>query len=92
MLESLDFAHSLGIIHRDVKPRNTIYWPQDEADNTTGKLVMLDWGTSTFYTGEEMTLHVGTHHYNAPEIILGFKFYDYGIDIWSVAGIITRGD
>jgi casein kinase II subunit alpha len=89
MLESLDYAHSMGVIHRDVKPRNTIYWPTNESDESTpGKVVMLDWGTATYYTGNAMTLNVGTQHYNAPEIILGFKYYDYGIDVWSVAVIM----
>jgi casein kinase II subunit alpha len=43
ILLSLDFCHSKGIVHRDVKPLNMII------DQETDTLKMIDWGLSEFY-------------------------------------------
>jgi casein kinase II subunit alpha len=82
LLEALAWTHSRGIMHRDVKPLNILC-----KDPRKG-LVLADWGLAEFYHPlRKYSVHVCTKYYKAPEIFLGYQFYDYSVDIWS-AGII----
>ncbi|KAF8236462.1 kinase-like protein [Tricholoma matsutake] len=79
LLKALDFVHAHGIMHRDVKPGNVM------VDRQSRKLRLIDWGLAEFYhPGTDYHIRVGSRYYKAPELLVGYKQYDYSLDMWSV--------
>ena len=79
VLVALDYCHSRGIMHRDVKPMNII------VDSEKGDLRLIDWGLSEFYHwGKEYNTRVSSRPYKSPELLVGYQLYDFSMDIWSV--------
>jgi len=84
LLKALDFVHSRGIMHRDVKPGNVMI------DHRRRKLRLIDWGLAEFYhPGTPYHIRVGSRYYKAPELLVGYKQYDYSLDIWSVGCMLA---
>lgn len=89
ILLALDFCHSRGIVHRDVKPMNMI------VDKDTDILKLIDWGLSEFYLPDhEYNVRVASRPYKGPELLIGYKKYGYSLDIWSLgccfASMVSR--
>ena len=89
VLEALDFAHSMGIMHRDVKPHNIMI------DHSCKKLRLIDWGLAEFYhPGTEYNVRVASRYFKGPELLVDFRYYDYSLDLWSfgatIASIVFR--
>ena len=78
--------HSVGIVHRDIKPGNVMVKNRNHA-------IIIDTGfAKTFELDRkcgERTPKVVTLYYRAPEIILGKK-YSFGVDVWSAGCILAE--
>jgi len=91
ILEALDFAHSHGIMHRDVKPLNIIINHQER------DLKLIDWGLADYYKPDsEYNVRVASRYYKGPELLVEDRKYHYSLDIWSLgctfAGMLFNVD
>ena len=80
--QALEAAHSVGVIHRDLKPQNIMR-------ESNGRILVMDFGLARTMEGDGMTQTgalVGTMEYMSPEQALG-KDLDQRSDIFA-AGLI----
>jgi serine/threonine protein kinase/formylglycine-generating enzyme required for sulfatase activity/dienelactone hydrolase len=86
LADALGHAHSLGIIHRDVKPENILF----EADHA----IVADFGIARAVTAAggatltETGLAIGTPAYMSPEQAVGERDVDARTDVYSLACMV----
>jgi len=81
--QALEAAHSVGVIHRDLKPQNIMR-------ENTGRILVMDFGLARTIAGDGMTqvgALVGTMEYMSPEQALA-KDLDQRSDLFTVGLIL----
>ena len=70
MLVGIDYAHSCGIMHRDIKPQNIM------VDLITKEVYIIDWGLADFYIpNHSLNCRVSTRSYKSPELLINNKVF-----------------
>lgn len=86
LLRGLEYCHSHGVLHRDIKGSNLL------VDNN-GNLKIGDFGLATFFRTNQkqpLTSRVVTLWYRPPELLLGSSDYGASVDLWSSGCILAE--
>jgi len=79
VLEAMDYAHSAGVLHRDLKPKNLLLHP-------SGQVKVTDFGVAGLIGIEDTDMGnmLGTAPYMAPELYTGAARIDQRTDIYAL--------
>lgn len=84
-MRALEYLHSHGICHRDIKPHNLL------VDLEAGIVKLCDFGCSKrLIEGEPNIQYICARYYRAPEIVFGWSHYTCAIDIWSAGCVMAE--
>ncbi|CAN6338213.1 unnamed protein product [Urochloa humidicola] len=89
LLEGAAAMHARGVLHRDLKPDNVLLDARGG-----GAVKICDFGLSRSFPDSggaaPLTPGVATLWYRAPEVILGSRDYDAGVDTWALGCIMAE--
>ncbi len=91
IMRALSFAHSKGVVHRDLKPDNIFLC--EEPDGVTPKLI--DFGIAKVFGADGRSVQktrtsqmLGTPLYMSPEQTRGDATVDHRTDVWSLGVVL----
>jgi len=90
ILLSMEYLHSLNIVHRDVKPENILYVKEGSVE-----IKLIDFGyAGVWEASKQLTGLCGTPDYVAPEVLTWYEDdengtpYGKGSDLWSLGVLL----
>ena len=83
VLQAVNYLHSLGIVHRDIKvfATNT---EENAIITYTGHVILIDLGAAAFISEGPFVAYFGTIGYAAPEILSGIPYQGIPQDVWQL--------
>lgn len=94
LLEGLEFLHSFGLIHTDLKIENIILLTEKETNYQghrvpeSTRIKLIDFGGAC-YDDDKKSAIINTRQYRAPEVILGVG-WSMPSDMWSLGCILAE--
>eukprot|EP01147_Barroeca_monosierra_P010152 gene10152-2315_t len=85
IFRGLNYLHTRGICHRDIKPQNILF------DMQRNLLQICDFGSAKhLIPGQFSVSYICSRYYRAPELIFGSRSYSTSIDMWSVGCVLAE--